>query len=140
MSFDGQVDCQRMLIGPWALTIVGKPSVAAPAVAAAAPVKNLRREAVSNFLDCSLLIRSSFGLGKTWIVVAALLFLFPGIFCGKRLARPSCSPPGLWGLRTPKPANRIPIPTQNQAASRGLRIVKSATGSLLSPCRRSAPA
>src|SRR6266446_2229286 len=61
MSFDGQVDCQRMLIGPWALTIVGKPSVAAPAVAAAAPLKNLRREAVSVFLDCSLLIGSSFG-------------------------------------------------------------------------------
>src|SRR6266487_3263926 len=73
MSFDGQVLCQRIEIGPWALTIVGKPSVAAPAVAAAAPVKNLRREAVSNFLDCSLLIRSSFGLGKTWIAVPALL-------------------------------------------------------------------
>src|SRR6266853_2620104 len=60
MSFDGQVLCQRMLIGPWALTIVGKPSVAAPAVAAAAPARNLRREAVPNFVDCSF-ISSSFG-------------------------------------------------------------------------------
>src|SRR2546423_13117980 len=60
-SFAGQVLCQRIEIGPWALTIVGKPSVAAPAVAAAAPARNLRREAVSNFLDCSLLISSSFG-------------------------------------------------------------------------------
>jgi len=69
MSFDGQVDCQRMLIGPWALTIVGKPSVAAPAVAAAAPARNLRREAVSVFLDCSLLIRSSSDGGGSWMVV-----------------------------------------------------------------------
>jgi len=43
MSFDGQVLCQRMLIGPCALTIIGKPSVAAP-VATAAPVRNLRRD------------------------------------------------------------------------------------------------
>src|SRR6476659_6444181 len=43
MSFEGQVDWKRMLIGPWALTIAGKPSVAAPVVAATAPVKNLRR-------------------------------------------------------------------------------------------------
>ncbi len=62
MSFAGQVDCQRMLIGPvWPLAIIGKPSVAAPAVAAAAPARNLRREAASVFLDCSLLIGSSFG-------------------------------------------------------------------------------
>jgi hypothetical protein len=35
MSFDGQVLCQRMLIGPWALTTVGAATaVAAPAAAA----------------------------------------------------------------------------------------------------------
>src|SRR5258707_15043286 len=62
MSFAGQVLCQRMLIGPaWPLAIMGKPSVAAPAAAAAAPARNLRREAVSVFLGCSLLISSSFG-------------------------------------------------------------------------------
>jgi hypothetical protein len=43
MSFAGQVLCQRMEIGPWALAIIGKPSAAAPP-AAAAPVRNLRRE------------------------------------------------------------------------------------------------
>ena len=36
---------QRIEIGPWALTIIGKPRVAAP-VAAAAPRRNLRREAL----------------------------------------------------------------------------------------------
>src|SRR5215471_14670257 len=60
MSFEGQVDWKRKLIGPvWPFEIIGKPSVAAPAVAAAAPARNLRREAVSVFLGCSLLIRSS---------------------------------------------------------------------------------
>src|SRR5712691_5012595 len=58
MSFAGQVLCQRMLIGPWALAIMGKPRVAAPAVAAAAPARNLRREA-AGLLNCSLLIGSS---------------------------------------------------------------------------------
>src|SRR5712671_408169 len=61
MSLEGQVDCQRMLIGPWAFAIIGKPSVAAPAVAAAAPAKNLRRETAWGFLICSLLIESSIG-------------------------------------------------------------------------------
>jgi hypothetical protein len=42
MSFAGQVLCQRIEIGPCALTIIGKPSVAAP-VAATAPRRNLRR-------------------------------------------------------------------------------------------------
>src|SRR5262245_30005942 len=46
MSFEGQVLCQRMLIGPCALTTVGAatfPTAAAPATSA--PVfKNLRRE------------------------------------------------------------------------------------------------
>src|SRR5438105_3634980 len=42
MSFDGQVLCQRMLIGPWAPTTVG--ALTAAADAAAAPLKtNLRR-------------------------------------------------------------------------------------------------
>jgi hypothetical protein len=47
MSFEGQVLWKRMLIGPCALAIIGKPSVAAPAVAAAAPDRNLRREAIA---------------------------------------------------------------------------------------------
>src|SRR5882762_8419280 len=101
MSFDGQVDCQRMLIGPaWPLAIMGKPSVAAPAVAAAAPARNLRREAVSIFFDCSLLISSSFDGGNSWMVVPASFFLFPGTFCGKRFAGPSCSPPRAPGAYT----------------------------------------
>ncbi len=45
MSFAGHVLCQRMLIGPWALTIDGVASAAAPAVAATAPRRNLRRDA-----------------------------------------------------------------------------------------------
>ena len=43
MSLDGQVLCQRMVIGPCALTTAGKASAAAPATAA--PFKNLRRGA-----------------------------------------------------------------------------------------------
>src|SRR5216684_5766796 len=116
MSFDGQVDCQRMLIGPWAFAIIGKPSVAAPAVAAAAPARNLRREAVSVFLDCSLLIGSP----------------SDGVHGWSSRRRSSCSPEpsavndsrgpfvppaGPWGAYTPKPANRIPSPTRNQAGS-----------------------
>src|SRR5262245_26656437 len=41
MSFDGHVLCQRMLIGPCALTTLGAATVAA--VATAAPFRNLRR-------------------------------------------------------------------------------------------------
>src|SRR5215213_4112149 len=41
MSFDGQVLCQRMLIGPCACTTAGAATVAA--VATAAPFRNLRR-------------------------------------------------------------------------------------------------
>ena len=44
MSLVGQVLCQRMLIGPCALRTDGKPSVAAPAVTAAAAVRKLRRD------------------------------------------------------------------------------------------------
>src|SRR3977135_2069814 len=82
MSLEGQVDCQRMLGGPaWPLAIMGKPSVAAPAVAAAAPARNLRREAVSVF--CSLLIGSSFRW-CSWMVGPGAILLIPGTFCGKR--------------------------------------------------------
>jgi uncharacterized membrane protein len=41
MSFDGQVLCQRMLIGPWALTTVG--AATAVAALAAATFKKRRR-------------------------------------------------------------------------------------------------
>jgi hypothetical protein len=44
MSFWGHVLCQRIEIGPCALTTFGKPRAAAPAAATAAPVRNLRRE------------------------------------------------------------------------------------------------
>src|SRR5262249_33888111 len=54
MSFCGQVLCQRKLIGPCALTIIGNPSAALPAAAPAAPVRNLRREACGLF--CWVLI------------------------------------------------------------------------------------
>jgi hypothetical protein len=43
MSLAGHVLCQRMEIGPWALTTFGKPSAAAPAAATAAPRRNVRR-------------------------------------------------------------------------------------------------
>jgi hypothetical protein len=49
MSFAGQVLCQRIEIGPCALTMAGKPRVAAP-VAAAAPLRNLRRETLIEVL------------------------------------------------------------------------------------------
>ena len=55
MSFAGQVLCQRMLIGPWALTTVGNPRVAAPVVAAA-PVRKRRRVVWAGFFTCSLLM------------------------------------------------------------------------------------
>src|SRR5258706_10205395 len=41
MSFEGQVLCQRMLIGPCALTALGAATVAAAVTAA--PLRNLRR-------------------------------------------------------------------------------------------------
>jgi hypothetical protein len=44
MSFDGQVLCQRMLIGPWALTMAGAATVAA--APAAATFRKRRRVAV----------------------------------------------------------------------------------------------
>src|ERR1700704_3681390 len=94
MSFEGQVDFQRMLIGPWAFAIIGKPSVAAPAVAAAAPARNLRREAVSVF--CSLLIGSSIRW-CSWMVGPGAILLVPGTFCGKRFVEPLCSPRGPLG-------------------------------------------
>jgi hypothetical protein len=50
MSFCGQVLCQRMTIGPCALTMPGKPSAAALAVPAAVAVarrKNFRRDGAS---------------------------------------------------------------------------------------------
>src|SRR5712692_11506218 len=57
MSFVGQVLCQRIEIGPWALAIIGKPSAAAPVAAAVAPFRNLRRDAAG--VACWLLIRIS---------------------------------------------------------------------------------
>jgi hypothetical protein len=42
MSFDGQVLCQRIWIGPCALTTAGAARVAAPVAPAAS--RNLRRE------------------------------------------------------------------------------------------------
>jgi len=44
MSFCGHVDCQRIVMGPWALRTEGKPRAAAPAAASAAPVRNVRRD------------------------------------------------------------------------------------------------
>src|SRR6478736_6419940 len=90
MSFDGQVDWKRMLIGPvWPLAIIGKPRVAAPAVAAAAPVRNLRREAASVFFDCSLLIESSSGIAVVCLGFFVLVGF--GMPLGKRLERLFCS-------------------------------------------------
>jgi hypothetical protein len=52
MSFDGQVLCQRMLIGPWALTTLGAANVAA--VATAVPFKNLRRVVDARRISCAM--------------------------------------------------------------------------------------
>src|SRR5258706_417738 len=131
MSFEGQVDCQRMLIGPWALTIVGKPSVAAPAVAAAAPARNLRREAVSVFLDCSLLISSSFGSGNSWMVVPASFFLFPGTFCGKRFVGFPPRAPGVCTRQSPRIVFLVrpeikPLPTPRALPDRDNYLIGAA--------------
>src|SRR5687767_10650323 len=59
MSLAPHEPCILMTIGDCDLTIVGKPSVAAPAVAAAAPVRNFRREAAGLsfwLLICCLLL------------------------------------------------------------------------------------
>src|SRR3989441_7914182 len=53
MSFCGPVLCQRIEIGPWALATIGKPSVAAPVAASAAPLRNVRR-------GLSVTVRESF--------------------------------------------------------------------------------
>src|SRR5262245_43286931 len=53
MSFDGHVLCQRILMGPCALTTLGATTVAA--VATAAPLRNLRRVAASD-LNCSVVM------------------------------------------------------------------------------------
>src|SRR4051794_27776355 len=63
ISFDGQVLCQRIEIGPCALTIIGKPSAATPP-APVAPRRNLRRD-TSGFA-CSLLI---------WCLLALTVFM-----------------------------------------------------------------
>src|SRR3982750_4435408 len=56
MSFDGQVDCQRIEIGPvWPLAIIGKPSVAAPAMVPPAVRRKRRRDfgcATADEADC----------------------------------------------------------------------------------------
>src|SRR2546428_11338959 len=41
MSFCGHVDCQRIVMGPWARTTEGKPRATAPT---AAPVRKVRRD------------------------------------------------------------------------------------------------
>src|SRR2546430_1103263 len=52
MSFDGQVLCQRMLIGPaWPLAIIGKPSAATPPATPVAAFRKLRRVLVLT-VDC----------------------------------------------------------------------------------------
>src|SRR4051794_18684326 len=51
MSFEGQVLCQRMAIGPCALTMPGAATVAAPVAPAAS--RNRRRVAVLDVRDCS---------------------------------------------------------------------------------------
>src|SRR4029077_5376071 len=47
ISFDGQVLCHRILMGPWALTTVGATTAT---LATAAPLRNLRRVAVVEFV------------------------------------------------------------------------------------------
>jgi hypothetical protein len=59
MSLLPQVDCQRIEIGPCALTIVGKPMVAAAPAVTAAVFKKLRRETFSSFVFLSFLIMYS---------------------------------------------------------------------------------
>src|SRR5436305_13398825 len=60
MSFDGHVLCQRMLIGPWALTIVGAATAAA---APAAAVFRKRRGVEVLSLDGAVMVFSPFDAG-----------------------------------------------------------------------------
>ncbi len=58
MSFAPQAPCILITTGDWVRPIIGKPSVAVPAVAAAAPapVRNRRRAGGADFFVCSLLM------------------------------------------------------------------------------------
>src|SRR5690349_9084675 len=58
MSAEPHEPCILITIGDCATEIIGKPVIAAPVVAAAAPVRNLRREAAAPF-SCLLIWFSS---------------------------------------------------------------------------------
>ncbi|SOZ19819.1 hypothetical protein CBM2633_B70023 [Cupriavidus taiwanensis] len=59
MSLVGQVLCQRIVTGPCALTMAGKPIAAAPAAAPAAPPRKPRRETLLPWLLPWPLLRPS---------------------------------------------------------------------------------
>src|SRR5688572_33324014 len=63
MSLVGQVLCQRMLIGPCALTTLGAATAAAPATAA--PLRNLRREVLASPAVLDFVIVSSQSIART---------------------------------------------------------------------------
>src|SRR5437870_7237791 len=54
MSFDGQVLCQRMLIGPWALTTLGAATAVAVAPAASMKPRRLAVFDTDDFSDIPL--------------------------------------------------------------------------------------
>jgi hypothetical protein len=51
MSFDGHVLCQRMLIGPWALTTLGAATAAAPVAPAASRICAARRSSMLGWIQ-----------------------------------------------------------------------------------------
>src|SRR5215510_3298706 len=127
MSFAGHVLCQRMLIGPCALTTAGKPSVA-PAVAAAAPARNFRRASRLVLLDsCALLMnvllrcRSLIGARR---VAAAYLAQQLGVVGYS--AVPALLRRGTRGTPAAKPANGSPEPPSSQAVAVTFRLTEQA--------------
>src|SRR2546430_5064906 len=78
MSFCGQVLCQRTVIGPWALAIIGNPRVAAPAAVAALPFRRERRE---TRLSCPVLscfmVSPLFWPGWAWVRLSSPQLALP---------------------------------------------------------------
>src|SRR5687768_8178435 len=73
MSFAPHAPCILSTTGDWATEIIGKPVIAAPVVAAAAPVRNLRREAAvsgsARAGDCAFFFRNLLSISSSVLVV-----------------------------------------------------------------------
>ncbi|MNC90258.1 hypothetical protein D3C83_63350 [compost metagenome] len=64
MSFAPHDPCILNTTGDWATEIMGKPVMAAPVVAAAAPVRNLRRD--GSFVSADFSLSVSFMVSLLW--------------------------------------------------------------------------